>query len=92
MIPAGENARRVFRRPSVTSFAFCVAPDCQTVQIGVTSNISYFGACIFSDCWCKEGDILEIVSSLSVPHSKAEVRWIKKDAADLYVMGLRFVE
>jgi len=92
MVPISNHSRKFIRRTSVSSFAFCLARDCRTVQFGVTSNISYFGACIFSDCQCNEGDILEIVSSLSVPHTKAEVRWTKKDAADLYMIGLMFLQ
>jgi hypothetical protein len=48
--------------------------------------------CIYSDINHDEGEIIEIRSSLSVASSRAAVRWTKKDAANLFKMGLMFIE
>jgi hypothetical protein len=47
--------------------------------------------CIYSDSSHHEGEIIEIKSSLPVAHTWAAVRWARKDAADLFKMGLMFI-
>jgi hypothetical protein len=48
--------------------------------------------CIYSDARPNEGESIEFRSSLPVPSTRATVRWVKKDADNLYKMGLMFVE
>lgn len=47
--------------------------------------------CIYTDSAHDEGEIIEIRSALPVAHSRAAVKWTKKDAADLFKMGLMFI-
>jgi len=92
MWPISENKRRHQRKICVTPFAYRVTPISPSIQIGITANISDSGMCIYSDSSHSEGEIIEIRSPLPVPYVRAAVRWNKKDAADLYKMGLMFIE
>jgi len=92
MLPLNGDKRRYRRLKSVTPFAYRLPLGSLGIQIGITANISDSGMCIYSDCNHNEGDIIEIRSSLPAAHSRAAVRWAKKDAANLFKMGLMFIE
>lgn len=92
MLPLNGDKRRHQRQKSITPFAYRVPLASSGLQIGITANISDSGMCICSDSNHNEGDILEIRSSLPVPYLWAAVRWAKKDAADLYKLGLMFID
>jgi hypothetical protein len=92
MVRSASNERRHVRKTCITPFAYRVPPRVPSLLIGITSNISDSGMCIYSDNHLNEREDIEIRSSLPVPYIRATVRWIKKDAADLYKMGLMFVE
>lgn len=90
MLPLNGDKRRHQRKRSITPFAYRVPLGASGIQIGVTTNISDSGMCIYSDINHNKGEIIEIRSSLPVSHLWAAVRWAKKDAADIYKMGLMF--
>jgi hypothetical protein len=92
MLPPNGDKRRHRRQRSITPFAYRISPGSSGIQIGITSNISNSGICIYSDISHNVGEIIEIRSSLPVASSRAAVRWAKKDAADLFKMGLMFIE
>jgi len=92
MFPFGINERRHSRKTCITAFAYRVSSYSPGILIGVTSNISDSGMCIYSDSSHAVGELIEITSSLPVPSLRTTVRWAKKDAADLYKMGLMFIE
>ena len=92
MLPVNGDKRRHQRQKSITPFAYRVPIGSPGIQIGITANISDSGMCIYSDSPLNEGEIIEIKSALPVPYLWAAVRWAKKDAADLYKMGLMFIE
>ncbi len=84
--------RRHQRKIYVSAFAYRFPGRSSEVRIGVTSNISDSGMCVYSDARPYEGDHMEVRSSLPVPFTRATVRWVKKDVDNLYKMGLMFVE
>ncbi|MDA8433401.1 MAG: PilZ domain-containing protein [Nitrospiraceae bacterium] len=86
--PAGKE-RRHPRRIYVSPFAYRF-PAASGIHFGVTSNISESGLCVYSDVRPDQGEQIEFRSSLPVPSSRATVRWVKKDAENLYKMGLVF--
>jgi len=92
MFPLGINERRHSRETCVTAFAYRASSHSAGILIGITANISDSGMCIYSDSNHAEGEIIEIRSSLPVPCLRATVRWTNKDAADLYKIGLMFIE
>jgi len=91
MLPLNGDKRRHKRQKSIIPFAYRVPLGSPGLQIGLTANISDSGMCIYSDSHLNEGDILEIRSSLPVTYLWAAIRWAKKDAAELYKMGLMFI-
>jgi len=92
MLPLNGDKRRHQRQKSITPFAYRVPFGSPGIQIGITANISDSGMCIYSDSNHNEGEIIEVTSHLPVSYLLAAVRWAKKDAADLYKMGLMFIE
>jgi hypothetical protein len=92
MLPLSGDKRRHQRKICIIPFVYGVPPDSSGVQIGVTANISDSGMCIYSDSNHGEGEVMEIRSPLPVPYTRASIRWTKKDAADLYKMGLMFID
>lgn len=92
MLPLNGDKRRHPRQKSITPFAYCIPLASHGIQIGITANISDSGMCIYSDINHNEGEIIEIRGSLPVASSRAAVRWAKKDAANLFKMGLMFIE
>jgi len=92
MLPLNGDKRRHLRHISIVPFAYHIPLGSPSIQIGITANISNSGMCIYSDINHDEGEIIEIRSSLSVASSRAAVRWTKKDAANLFKMGLMFIE
>jgi len=48
--------------------------------------------CVYSDSCGNEGEIIEIRSTLPVSYTAAAVKWGRKDAANLFKMGLMFIE
>ena len=92
MLPLNGDKRRHRRQISIVPFAYRMPLGSPSIQIGITANISKSGMCIYSDINHNEGEIIEIRSSLSVGSSRAAVRWTKKDAANLFKMGLMFIE
>lgn len=92
MLPLNGERRRHRRKKSVTAFAYRVPPGSLGIQIGIIADISESGMCIYSDINLNEGDIIEIRSSLPVASSRAAVSWIKKDAANLFKIGVIFIK
>ena len=92
MLPLNGDKRRHQREKTVAPFAYRVPRGSPGIQIGITANISDSGMCIYSDSNHNEGEIIEIRSYLPVSYLWATVRWAKKDAADLFKMGLMFIE
>jgi PilZ domain len=92
MLPLTGDKRRHRRQTAITPFAYHISLASPGIQIGITANISNSGMCIYSDINHNEGEIIEIRSSLPAASSRATVRWSKKDAADLFKMGLMFIE
>jgi hypothetical protein len=92
MLPLNGDRRRHQRKKSIIPFAYRVPLGSHGIQIGITANISDSGMCIYSDSSHNDGEIIEIRSSFPMSYLWAEVRWAKKDAADLYKMGLRFID
>jgi len=92
MLPLNGDKRRHQREKTVVPFAYRVPRGSPGIQIGITANISDSGMCIYSDSKHNEGEIIEIRSPLPVSYLWAAVRWARKDAADLFKMGLMFIE
>ena len=92
MLPLNGDKRRHQRNKSIIPFAYRVPRGFPGTQIGITANISDSGMCIYSDSNHNEGEIIEVTSHLPVSYLLAAVRWAKKDAADLFKMGLMFIE
>ena len=92
MLPLNGDKRRHQRKKSITPFAYRGPLDVSGIQIGIITNISDSGMCIYSGANHSEGDIIEIRSSFPVSYVWASVKWVKKDAADLYKIGLMFIE
>ena len=92
MLPLNGDKRRHPRKKSVTPFAYRGPLDVSGIQIGIITNISDSGMCIYSGADHSEGEIIEIRSSFPVSYLWASVKWAKKDAADLYKIGLMFIE
>ncbi len=84
--------RRHQRKIYVSAFAYRFPSRSAEILIGVTSNISDSGMCVYSDASPREGDNMEVRSSLPVPFTRATVRWVKKDVDNLYKMGLMFID
>jgi len=92
MLPLNGDKRRHQRKKSITPFAYRGPLDVSGIQIGIITNISDSGMCIYSGTNHSEGEIIEIRSSFPVSYLRAAVKWAKKDAADLYKIGLMFIE
>jgi len=92
MLPLNGDKRRHQRKKSITPFAYRGPLDVSGIQIGIITNISDSGMCIYSVANHSEGEIIEIRSSFPVSYVWASVKWVKKDAADLYKIGLMFIE
>ncbi len=92
MLPPNGDKRRHQRKKSITPFAYRGLLDVSGIQIGIITNISDSGMCIYSGANHGEGEIIEIRSSFPVSYLWATVKWAKKDAANLYKMGLMFIE
>jgi hypothetical protein len=91
MIVRNGDKRRHPRQKSITPFAYRIPRGLPGIYFGITADISASGMCIYSDSNHGEGEIIEIRSSLPVAHLLAAVIWARKDAADLFKMGLMFI-
>jgi hypothetical protein len=92
MLPPSGDKRRHQRQKSITPFAYRVPLDSSAIQIGIIDDISDAGMCIYAESNLNKGDVIEIRSSLPVSYLWASVIWARKDAADLYKIGLMFIE
>lgn len=62
------------------------------IHTGSAVNISDSGMCVYAFNRLKEGDTIEIVNEIPVPHRKATVRWVKECCEDFYKIIITFVE
>jgi pyridoxine/pyridoxamine 5'-phosphate oxidase len=92
MSPLNGDKRRHQRQKSIAPFAYRVPLSSPGIRIAITANISDSGMCIYTESTHNKGEIIEIRSSFPVSYLWAAVRWVKKDAANLYKMGLMFME
>ncbi len=72
------------------------SPDCPDRGAGpwktFTSDISYSGMGLYSECPAEEGQIIHILlRHVFVDPVLAEVRWCREDTQGLYRMGVRFM-
>ena len=71
-------------------FRLCLSPA--RTYIGAGVNISDTGMCIYTFEPFKEGDEIEIVKKIPIPHRKAVVCWVKECCEDFYKIGITFVK
>lgn len=91
-LPLNGDRRRHRRQKSVIPFAYCIPLGPPGICLGITADISDSGMCVYSDSIHDKGEIIEVRSSLPMGHPRAMVKWGRKDAANLFKMGLMFIE
>jgi hypothetical protein len=60
--------------------------------LGISSNISDFGVCIYTFKPLKEGQDIIFKSNLPVQHHRAIVRWVKQCNRSIYQVGVLFTD
>jgi len=92
-----HNTRIEKRTPISVKVEYWFEPlDCPKKGSGpwktFTSDISYSGMGLYSDCPAEEGQVVQILlRHVFTDPVLAEVRWCRKDEGDLYRMGVRFL-
>jgi len=67
------------------------APSPDDVCLGSGNNISDSGMCMWTFRGLSHGEDIDIINGLTLPYSKATVRWVKRYSGDFYKVGLEFI-
>ncbi len=93
-MPSDDNGqRRCHRSPYKENLEICVQSRLKSETLmGVSSNISDLGICIYAFKPLKEGQDIIFKSNLPVRHRRATVRWVKQCNRGIYQAGVVFTD